>query len=324
MVTNAPPPKVDALDVRLISQLEINPRQSYQDLAVTLNVDASTVQRRVKRLIDQRIIFLDVELNTVGLGYHVVVLGLNVSPGHVDTVAEGLARQPNVEYVMITSGPYDIMAWSSHRDSEDLFDFITGDLAKIPNISGVEVMPLLRLMKSSWSLLGDNSAVFGSHRIARTLDEDDWAMLATLEDNPRLTHTYLAERLKSSRPTASAKLQGLLNEGVARIICRANRNALGYGLQIGTLMRVQPSRILDVAERLVSNRAIHHVLASSGRYDLIAWASFKNSDEVSTFLRIWLGSVSGITAYETALNLGMVKGSASVRSLMPQYRRDTS
>jgi DNA-binding Lrp family transcriptional regulator len=307
---------LDALDLRLIAELETDPRRSYIDLATALGVNGITVQRRLRRLLDERIVSLVTLLQTSALGYDIAMLGLNVSPGQSDRVAENLARRPLVGYVIITSGRYDIMAWVNYKDTTDLFDFVTGDLVEIAEITSAEAMPVLKTMKYSWALLGNADFRKVPVGLSRDLDADDWSLLAALSDNPRVTSTHVAKLLGVSRPTAGTRLQQLIDEDVARVICMANRDALGYTLPLGIMLRIQPDRILEVAEKLVSNQFIHHVVATSGRCDLIAWATFKYSGEMSDFLKNWLGSIPGIRSTETILSLKTVSGPLSVRSVM--------
>ncbi|MBM3131962.1 MAG: AsnC family protein, partial [Chloroflexi bacterium] len=52
-VTQAPAIPVDELDLRLIAQLETNPRESNLHLARDLGVSPSTVSRKLRRLLDE-------------------------------------------------------------------------------------------------------------------------------------------------------------------------------------------------------------------------------------------------------------------------------
>jgi len=64
-----------------------------------------------------------------------------------------------------------------------------------------------------------------------------------------------------------------------------------------------------VAEQLASFPNVRYVIVTTGRYDIFAWAVFRNSEEMSNFVRAELGSISGIISHETVMSLRIAKGS---------------
>ncbi len=324
MAEKASQRNLDDLDLKLISELETEARSSNLCLANKLGVDEKTVRRRLARLLDEQIITFSTDLNATALGYQAVSLAMNTASGQADAVAHELTLRPNVNYVFITSGRYDVMAWAIYEHPLDLFDFVTRDLAAIPHVTSIETMPLLKIMKNSWALLGSNGALPVNSKTLRNLDEEDWALLTELEDNPRATNTYLAKQLGVSRATAGARLQKLLDYGVVQISGMAKRSALGYSLVLGVLIKAQPDRILDAAQVLMSHTAVHRVFAISGRFDLMILSTFQSSEGMSHFLKNQLGTISGIVSYETILHLESVKGSFSVRGLRASLQQGSA
>ena len=122
---------LDSTDLRLIAELETDPRQRYINLATVLNIDPTTVKRRLNRLLKEGFISFESFINTAAVGYHRAIIGLNVLQGYTETVANELDRNILMN-VWITSGRYDIAAWITYKDPEMLFDYISNDLSKIP------------------------------------------------------------------------------------------------------------------------------------------------------------------------------------------------
>ena len=313
MARRRPRRNLDSTDMRLIAELETNPRQRYVNLATALGIDPTTAKRRLDRLLREGFISFESVFNTAAVGYHRAIIGLNVSQGYSESIASDLARHTLMN-VWITSGRYDIAAWATYRDPETLFDLISGDLGKIPYITSIEALPVLKVMKHSSALLGDGNYRPLSSRMYRQLDECDWNILAELEENPRIAITQLARRLGIGAQTAGAKLQRLLDEDAVRISCVASHTMVGYELSLGIFIKVRPESILDVAERLRSNRSVHSIIATSGRYDLMTGAIFKGSDEMSEFLLNELGRIPGIVSSETIFNLRALSSPLSVRN----------
>ena len=303
---------LDSTDIELIAELETNPRQRYINLATTLDIDPTTAKRRLDRLLSEGFISLDSFINTAAVGYHRAIVGLNVLPGYTETVANELARHTLIN-VWITSGRYDIGAWVTYKDPEMLFDFISGDLSRIPNITSIEALPVLKVIKYSFAFFGNANYKPLASRINRQLDECDWNILVELDENPRITNTQLAKRLGISTQTAAAKLQRLLDEDTVRINCITSHTMTGYELSLGIFIKVQPKSINDVAERLSANRSIYAIIATSGPYDLMTGAIFKDSDEMSDFFINELGTIPGIVSSETILTHKTLSSPLSVR-----------
>jgi len=293
---------LDSTDLRLIAELETNPRQSYINLAKMLGVDETTVKRRVNRLLKEKTISFWSAVNIAAIDHQWAVIGLNVSPRYAEPVAKELARHPWMN-VNITSGRYDVMAWTAYKELGMLFDFIAGDLGKITNITSVETFPAMRVLKYSPALIGNADRKPFASRMVRSLDKCDWSILAALEENPRMTHTYLAKQLGISRPTAGTKLKRLLDEDAVRIYCVASPSALGYELHLTVLLKVRPDSLLNVAEQLIVNESVHRLLATSGQYDLMAWATFKSPNDMSDFLMKEQGTIPGIVSSDNVLHL---------------------
>jgi DNA-binding Lrp family transcriptional regulator len=93
-------------------------------------------------VVDPRMLGLAVDAN----------IRMRVPPGELDAVGTALARHPAVHGALATTGRSDLNIAVWLRDLEDLYRFITNDLAGL-GISGVETM-----------LVGDAVKRPGAHR----------------------------------------------------------------------------------------------------------------------------------------------------------------
>ena len=303
---------LDSTDLRLIAELETNPRQRYIHLANMLDIDPKTAKRRLNRLLREGVISFQSMINTAAVGYHRAIIGLNVSQGYAESIAHEVAHNTLMN-VMITSDRYDIVALATYKDPERLFDFISSDLGKIPNITTTEAFPILKVIKYSFALFGKPDDRPLSSRLNRRLDECDWDILVELDENPRITNTELARKLAINTQTAGAKLQRLLDEDAVRINCIVSPTMIGYTQDMGIFIKTQSGSILDVAERLKANKSVYGIVAASGRYDLMIGVIFKDSGEMSEFYINELGKIPGILSSETILNLKSLSSPTSVR-----------
>jgi DNA-binding Lrp family transcriptional regulator len=122
MITSHPKP-VDRLDAALIELLAVEPRIGVLEASRRLGVARGTVQARLDRLQDRRVITgYGPELDPVALGYEVtafITLEIRQVGGH-DPVAERLAAIPEVLEVHTITGPGDMLCRVVARTNADL------------------------------------------------------------------------------------------------------------------------------------------------------------------------------------------------------------
>lgn len=140
--------EVDALDLKLIGELQINGRQSISTLAKKAGVSRDTVRKKLERLIHRRIIRVLAQSDPVALGYHSgAMLGINAEPSRVESVADRLASYQRVRYIAVCAGRYDIVAWALCRDPRELSHLIVDEIGSDPNIVRSETMINLDMKK---------------------------------------------------------------------------------------------------------------------------------------------------------------------------------
>jgi DNA-binding Lrp family transcriptional regulator len=114
---------VDDLDARLLDLLAANPRMGVLECSRRLRVARGTVQARLDRLSRDGVVTgFGPDLDPVALGYPVtafVTLQIVQGAGH-DTVAEHLARIPEVLEALTISGEADMMCRVVARSNADL------------------------------------------------------------------------------------------------------------------------------------------------------------------------------------------------------------
>jgi|GEM_PF-70308 len=116
---------VDRLDIKILSLLAENSRLSAREISRRLKISVGTVQARLKRLEDLKIIKgYTIDINWESLGYSFpVLIDVKVSKGMLRYVEESVAKDPNVTSVYDITGEYDIaiIAWFRSRHELDNF-----------------------------------------------------------------------------------------------------------------------------------------------------------------------------------------------------------
>src|SRR5256886_14269083 len=113
-------PVLDDVNKRIIEQLQRDGRMSYAGLAKVVGLSEAAVRQRVQRLLDAGVMQIVAVTDPLMLGFaRQVMVGIKVT-GSVHKVADALAEVPEVDYVVICAGGYDLLAELVCTDDADL------------------------------------------------------------------------------------------------------------------------------------------------------------------------------------------------------------
>ena len=143
--------ELDETDRAIVSRLQYNGRMPFTDIAAEIGISEGSVRRRVKRLIDagglQIIGVVDPHL----LDWQgAAIIGVKVRPGQVDAVADQIGAFPEVSYLFMASGRFDLFVEVFCRDQAHLVSFLTKELQLTPGVEQTETFMMLKLYKLSY------------------------------------------------------------------------------------------------------------------------------------------------------------------------------
>lgn len=142
------PVSLAPLDIRIIRCLHSDARRSVASIASQLGVPESTVRHRLNRLVRRGIVEFAALTNPLQLGYQIwAIIEVQAELRKIRAVAQRLATTPEVYFVGITTGGYDVLAAAVFRSNEDLLDFITRRLSGIPGIVRTSTSSVLEVVK---------------------------------------------------------------------------------------------------------------------------------------------------------------------------------
>ena len=302
---------LDGTDVRLITELEANPRQTQSEIASKLALSRATVQSRLRKLYKARIIRTVAVADPIALGNRTCVLiGINALPGQMIAVAERLAKSTHVQYLMLCMGRFDILAFTLFRKRSDFLNFMVDNIGSLNGVNNVETMLTLEHVKLMGPLLSDNSKESYLGRIPEiNLDSLDIGLIRELETDATQNTRYLAKKLDTSQSTVLRKIQKLQDDGVIRIMTLIDPLALGYEGVASIGIRCNTADVNEAANLIASHRNVQTVAICTGRYDIVAWVIFKEFSDLSEFVTLELSKVRGLQFTETMTNLKIVKTS---------------
>lgn len=144
-------PKLDDADKALIELLQRDGRMPYTKLAEAIGLSEAAVRQRVQRLIETNIMQIVAVTDPLRLGFRrQAMIGVRTE-GDITVVADALAALDEVDYVVYTSGRFDLLAELVCEDDEHLLTILNERVRRIPGVTASETFVYLRLHKQTYT-----------------------------------------------------------------------------------------------------------------------------------------------------------------------------
>jgi Lrp/AsnC family transcriptional regulator, regulator for asnA, asnC and gidA len=144
-------PILDDVNKQIIEQLQHDGRMSYAALAKVVGLSEAAVRQRVQRLLDNGVMQIVAVTDPLTLGFaRQVMVGLKVE-GDMRSVAAALAAIPEVDYVVICAGAYDLLVELVCTDDDHLLTLLNDRIRTVPGVTGTEAFVYLKLAKQTYA-----------------------------------------------------------------------------------------------------------------------------------------------------------------------------
>jgi Lrp/AsnC family transcriptional regulator for asnA, asnC and gidA len=143
---------VSELDKRIIEHLQQDGRRPFTRIAADLGVSEAAVRARTNRLIERGILQVVGVTDPLKLGFHQqAMIGIRCQADRLLEVAEIVAAFPEVSYLVVTAGSYDILAEVVCEDTDALLRFLTERLRRVEGVRETETFVYLRMVKQVYA-----------------------------------------------------------------------------------------------------------------------------------------------------------------------------
>jgi Lrp/AsnC family transcriptional regulator for asnA, asnC and gidA len=153
--------RIDELDRQIISMLQPDGRRPFADLSRVLGVSEGTVRQRYQRLVNAGVLQVVAVADPFKVGFHsMAMIGVNIAidgDRSIDDVAADIAAFPEISYVVMSTGDFDLLVEVIVEDGQELADFLMQRLHRVPGVSRTETFVLLRVYKmqlGGWRMVG--------------------------------------------------------------------------------------------------------------------------------------------------------------------------
>src|ERR1700742_4127940 len=100
---------LDGISKRIIEQLQQDGRRSYAAIGKAVGLSEAAVRQRVQRLIDGGVMQIVAVTDPLQVGFaRQAMIAIQVD-GEIEIVADQLSALPEVDYVVVTAGSFDLL-----------------------------------------------------------------------------------------------------------------------------------------------------------------------------------------------------------------------
>jgi Lrp/AsnC family transcriptional regulator for asnA, asnC and gidA len=145
-----PPTALDTTSKAIIEQLQQDGRRGYATIGRAVGLSEAAVRQRVQRLVESGVVQIVAVTDPVQVGFtRQAIIGIRVE-GDMRSVADALADVPEVDYVVVTAGGFDILVEVVCEDDEHLLTLLNDQIRALPGVRATETFVYLDLIKQRY------------------------------------------------------------------------------------------------------------------------------------------------------------------------------
>ncbi|MGC9962342.1 MAG: Lrp/AsnC family transcriptional regulator [Acidimicrobiales bacterium] len=144
-------PVLDDVSKQLVEELQRDGRRSYADLAKSVGLSEAAVRQRVRRLLDDGVMQIVAVTDPATVGFsRQAMVGIKAQ-GDLREIAKRLSALPELEYVVLCAGSFDILVELVCEDDERLLSLLDESIRSIEGVRETETFIYLRLVKQTYA-----------------------------------------------------------------------------------------------------------------------------------------------------------------------------
>lgn len=135
----------------IIEQLQEDGRRPYATIGKAVGLSEAAVRQRVQRLQEAGVIQIVAVTDPLQVGFRrQAMIGIRAD-GDLNELAEHVASIPEVDYVVVTAGSFDMLVEVVCEDDEHLLEVLNAAIRSLPGVRSTETFVYLRLHKQLYN-----------------------------------------------------------------------------------------------------------------------------------------------------------------------------
>jgi Lrp/AsnC family transcriptional regulator, regulator for asnA, asnC and gidA len=149
--SDLPLPHLDEVSKGIVEQLQRDGRMPYASIGKAVGLSEAAVRQRVQRLLENGVMQIVAVTNPLQLGFaRQAMIGIKAE-GDIEPVADALTSMPEVDYVIVTAGSFDIIVEVVCESDDHLLELLSKRIRAIKGVRSTESFVYLKLHKQTYS-----------------------------------------------------------------------------------------------------------------------------------------------------------------------------
>ena len=142
---------LDETSKAIIAELQQDGRRSYSAIGRAVGLSEAAVRQRVQRLLDSGVVQIVAVTDPMQLGFaRQAMIGIRAD-GDLEPIATELGQIPEIDYVTITAGSFDLLVEVVCESDDQLLELVSGKIRAIDGVRSTESFVYLKLVKQTYS-----------------------------------------------------------------------------------------------------------------------------------------------------------------------------
>ena len=142
---------LDDVGKAIVEQLQQDGRRSYATIARAVGLSEAAVRQRVARLQETGVIQVVAVTDPLQLGFRRQAMVGVRADGDIVAVADALAEMPEIDYVVITAGSFDVLVEAVCEDDDHLLELVGRRIRAVPGVRSTETFVYMKLRKQHYN-----------------------------------------------------------------------------------------------------------------------------------------------------------------------------
>ncbi|WP_442893266.1 Lrp/AsnC family transcriptional regulator [Aquipuribacter sp. SD81] len=136
---------LDDVSKRIVELLQEDGRRAWASIGKVVGLSEAAVRHRVQRLLDAGVMQIVAVTDPMQLGFaRQAMIGIRCT-GDMRPVAEALAAMPEVDYVVLTAGSFDLLVEVVCADEDHLVTLLNERIRTLDGVATTETFVYLKL-----------------------------------------------------------------------------------------------------------------------------------------------------------------------------------
>ncbi len=142
---------MDDIDRLILQALQEDGRTPFTQIAKKAGVSETTVRSRYRNLVEDGVVRTVSIVDPFAMDFQApAMIAITTEPGSIEKVAQKIAELPEVSYLVMTLGSFDLLVEVYCRTMAHLTHLITHQIQLIPGVHSTQPLMVAKIYKLSY------------------------------------------------------------------------------------------------------------------------------------------------------------------------------